>query len=254
MQGLPRARRGTHVNGASASVRVSSAQRWRNKGDEQMATLGASVEFATNAEPRCACVLLLDTSISMSGTPIESLNEGLRVFAEDIQGDYLAKQRAEIAIVTFGDGVQTVQEFVIAGDFHPPALVAEGNNTPMGAGINVAIDLLERRKDEYKRNGVMYYRPWVFMITDGAPTDDWSGAAERVKEEESAGGLAFFAVGVAGGDMDTLARISVRSPIRLDGLKFKELFLWLSESQRRVSGTRPGEQAPLPEVEGWSAV
>ena len=218
-----------------------------------MAKLDAAVEFASNPDPRCACVLLLDTSYSMSGAPIDSLNAGLQVFRDDIQSDDLAKQRAEIAIVTFGESVRTVQDFVIAGAFQPPTLKADGS-TPMGAAINVAIDLVERRKGEYKTNGVMYYRPWVFMITDGAPTDDWTTAASRVKHAEAADGLAFFAVGVSGADMDTLSKISVRSPIRLDGLKFRELFLWLSQSQRRVSGSKPGEQTPLPGLEGWSTV
>jgi hypothetical protein len=42
--------------------------------------LDESVEFAVNPEPRCACVLLLDTSGSMLGDPINALNEGLKVF------------------------------------------------------------------------------------------------------------------------------------------------------------------------------
>jgi hypothetical protein len=37
-------------------------------------------EFALNADPRCACVLLLDTSGSMDGAPIKALNEGLKAF------------------------------------------------------------------------------------------------------------------------------------------------------------------------------
>src|ERR1022692_2452903 len=59
-------------------------------------------EFAENPDPRCACVLLLDTSGSMSGSPIDALNQGLQTFQSDIQEDALAKRRVEIAIVTFG--------------------------------------------------------------------------------------------------------------------------------------------------------
>lgn len=218
-----------------------------------MTNLDAAVEFAENPDPRCACVLLVDTSLSMSGAPIDSLNAGLQVFRDDLREDDLASQRAEIAIVTFGGTVSIVQDFVIAGSFNPPTLAANGN-TPMGEAIDTALDLVERRKVDYKANGVMYYRPWVFMITDGAPNDNWTGAATRVKQAEADNGVAFFAVGVEGADMDTLAKISVRAPIRLDGLKFRELFLWLSQSQKRVSGSKPGEQTPLPETSGWSAV
>lgn len=215
--------------------------------------LEAAVEFATNPEPRCACVLLLDTSGSMGGRPITALNEGLQAFARDVDGDGLARQRVEVSIVTFGGDVTVEQDFVTGARFEPPNLSA-GGGTPMGAAIEQALDLVDARKATYRENGIVYYRPWVFLITDGAPTDDWQRAAERVQAAEEANGVAFFAVGTEGADMDTLGRIAVRSPLTLKGLEFVELFLWLSQSQRRVSASRPGDQAALPPVDGWAAV
>jgi uncharacterized protein YegL len=216
--------------------------------------LDVSVEFATNPEPRCACVLLLDVSGSMSGRPIAALNDGLRAFAEDLGTDALARQRVEVAVVTFGgDGVDVVHDFATAGSFEPSRLSA-GGGTPMGEGIVRAIDLLEARKAQYKSNGVVYYRPWVFLITDGEPTDEWQEAATRVKTAEEANGLAFFTVGVDGANFDVLSKIAVRTPLRLQGLKFVELFVWLSQSQRTVSSSKPGDQTALPSVEGWAAV
>ena len=219
-----------------------------------MTELDAAVEFATNPEPRCACVLLLDVSGSMGGRPIAALNEGLAAFAADLGTDALASQRVEVAVVTFGgNGVEVVQDFVTAGRFEPVRLEASGA-TPMGAGIEQAVTMVEDRKQQYKANGVLYYRPWVFLITDGAPTDQWEGAAERVHSAEQANGLAFFAVGVEGADMEILSRIAVRDPLRLQGLQFVELFVWLSQSQRTVSSSRPGDQTALPTVEGWAVV
>jgi uncharacterized protein YegL len=216
--------------------------------------LDVSVEFATNPEPRCACVLLLDVSGSMSGRAIAALNDGLQAFAADLNGDALARQRVEVAVVTFGgDGVRTVHGFATAGQFEPARLAA-GGGTPMGQAVVTALDLVEARKAQYKANGITYYRPWVFLITDGEPTDDWKGAAERVHAAESANGLAFFAVGVEGANLDVLSQIAVRTPLKLDGLKFVELFVWLSQSQRTVSSSKPGDQTALPSVEGWASV
>jgi len=216
--------------------------------------LDVSVEFATNPEPRCACVLVLDVSGSMSGRAIDALNEGLRAFATDLGSDALARQRVEVAVVSFGgDGVQVVHEFVTAGQFEPSRLRA-GGGTPMGAAIVQALDMVEERKTQYKANGVVYYRPWVFLITDGEPTDEWKEAAMRVKEAEEANGLAFFAVGVEGANLDVLGAIAVRRPLPLQGLKFVELFVWLSQSQRTVSSSKPGDQTALPSVEGWASV
>ena len=218
------------------------------------AQLDVSVEFATNPEPRCACVLLLDVSGSMAGRPVEALNDGLRAFSADLSGDALASQRVEVAVVTFGgNGVQVVHDFATAGQFEPSRLSA-GGGTPMGAAIVEAIDLVEQRKGQYKANGIVYYRPWVFLITDGEPTDDWQEAASRVRTAEEANALAFFAVGVEGANMDVLGSIAVRTPLRLQGLKFVELFVWLSQSQRTVSSSKPGDQTALPSVEGWAAV
>ncbi len=206
-------------------------------------------EFAMNPDPRCACVLLLDTSGSMAGAPLLALNKGLQSFQQDLQEDALAKRRVEVAIVTFGNnGVQKVQDFVTADQFAAPTLVA-GGVTPMGEGINTALDLVTQRKKEYKSNGVAYYQPWVFLITDGAPNpgSPWQEAAERIKAETAAKSLAFFGVGVADADMEVLSQITPRA-IKLDGLRFGELFIWLSQSQKRVSASKPGEQTALPQV------
>jgi uncharacterized protein YegL len=88
------------------------------------------VTFAENPEPRCPCLLLLDTSGSMSGKPIAELNAGLRSFYEELQGDSLAVKRVEVALVSFGP-VRVISEFNTADFFLDPTLEAEGD-TPLG--------------------------------------------------------------------------------------------------------------------------
>src|SRR5438270_910615 len=127
-----------------------------------------NVEFAENPEPRCPCVLLLDTSGSMDGAPIAALNQGLQTFKDNLIKDPLASRRVEVAIVTFDSEVQVLQDFVTADRFPPPVLTAQGG-TDMAGGIQTALGLIQARKTQYRANGVTYYRPWVFMITDGEP-------------------------------------------------------------------------------------
>jgi len=212
----------------------------------------AGLEFAENPEPRCPCVLLLDTSKSMINEPIAALNEGLQAFRAELLKDPLARQRVEIAIITFGGSVQVIQHFVTADGFAAPKLIASGQ-TPMGTGIITALDLIDARKAQYQANGVAYYRPWVFLITDGAPKGEdlevTRQAAQRVRADEADKKVAFFAVGVEGANMKVLTKISVRPPLKLKGLRFVDMFVWLSKSTERVAHSREGEQVALPPVD-----
>ncbi|MCX7406608.1 MAG: VWA domain-containing protein [Planctomycetales bacterium] len=214
-------------------------------------------DFALNPEPRVPCVLLLDVSGSMSGAPITELNAGLAAYREDLLQDSLARRRVEVAIVTFGGTVNTVCEFTTAEGFVPPSLESTGD-TPLGRAVEHGLDLIEGRKQTYRDNGIAYYRPWVFLITDGAPTDDWSAAAERARTGEKKKQFSFFAVGVEGADFDVLKQMSgEKPPLKLKGLSFRELFRWLSTSQQSVSRSAPGTEIPLQDPTasgGWASV
>jgi uncharacterized protein YegL len=216
----------------------------------------ADVTLVDNPEPRCACVLLLDNSGSMLGKPIAQLNAGLKQFRKELGGDALAAKRVEVAIITFGP-VKVVQDFVSAEAFQPSELVVDGG-TPMGEAILEALELVRLRKQQYQANGVAYYRPWVFLVTDGAPTDDWRPAAKAVKEAEKSKAVAFFPVGVEGADMEVLRQLSVRAPLKLKGLMFRELFQWLSNSLSGVSRSQVGERLLLPAPDtspaGWARI
>lgn len=218
--------------------------------------LDEAVEFAENPEPRCPCVLLLDTSGSMQGEAINALNEGLRTFKDDLSKNLLASRRVEVAVVTFDCDVNVVQDFVTADQFEPPPLAAQGL-TNMGAAIHQALDILQARKAQYRTNGVAYYRPWLFMITDGEPQGEpevvLQQVTQRVRDEEANKRVAFFTVGVENANMTRLSEIAVRTPIKLKGLNFTELFLWLSASMSAVSQSQLDEQVALPPV-GWGVL
>ncbi|MGI9428573.1 MAG: vWA domain-containing protein [Bythopirellula sp.] len=217
----------------------------------------ASVEFAENPEPRVPCVLIVDTSTSMHGPRIDELNKGLQVYQQELLGDALAAKRVEVAIVTFGGRVTRLVDFVSATEFQPPKLQVIGG-TPMGGAINEALDMIEERKVSYREHGIAYYRPWAFLITDGEPNDHWKPVASRIAAGEKDKSFCFFAVGVEGANMDVLQEICVRQPLWLQGLKFAELFSWLSNSQQMVSRSTPGEEVPLVDPTsgptGWAQI
>src|SRR6185437_10505977 len=207
-------------------------------------------DFADNPESRCPCMLLLDTSGSMGGEPICQLNEGINTLKMELEIDPLAAKRVEVAMVTFGP-VSYESDFQTVDNFFPKQLIANGD-TPIGAAIRLGIDLVNKRKQLYKERGVGYYKPWIILITDGAPTDAWSHAAQLIKDGERENRFAFFAIGVEGANFDVLRQLSVRQPLKLRGLAFREFFLWLSGSLKTVSSKNPGENNKLLPPTGWA--
>jgi uncharacterized protein YegL len=207
-----------------------------------------------NTSQRLPCVLLIDASGSMDGDPIDQLNQGLKLLEEELKKDDIASQRVQLLVIQFsGDrNVEVLVDWTDAMDFTAPHLVANGM-TPMGDAVRVALAKLEEQKSRYRTNGIAYNRPWLFLLTDGQPTDeDWEQAADESRAAEQAGKLVFFAIG-AGQDADLtkLARFSIRPPQRLQGLKFKELFLWLSRSAGTASKAAQGTNVQLPPPTDW---
>lgn len=215
-----------------------------------------AIEFI-DQQPRCACVLLLDTSGSMSTqvgetSPIAMLNEGLITFRDELSRDDLAQKRVEVAIVEFNSKVNVVHDFIQAQDFSPPTLKAQGA-TVMGEAIQKATEMVGARKRIYKENGVPYYRPWIFMITDGEPTDSIDEAARLIAKGEEDKSFAFFAVGVQNANIEKLKQISFRPPIKLTELNFVEMFIWLSGSMKAVSQSGISDQISM-EMPGWGTL
>ena len=92
----------------------------------------------------------------------------------------------------------------------------------------------------YDGCGITSKRPWIFLISDGEPTDyDWESTARKCCQAQEKKKVVIHAVGTEGANLEKLARFSLNTPKRLTGLKFTEFFLWLSRS---VSAFRSGAQ------------
>jgi uncharacterized protein YegL len=204
----------------------------------------AEIGLAQNPEPRCPCLILTDVSGSMAGKPIAEVNAGQQRLKAKLVEDALACLRVELALVTFNENVTVAIDFCSPDNFNPPTLTASGG-THLGAAILKGLEMLNARTAEYRAAGISYYRPWLMLLTDAESGDDIAEAAQLVKEAESNRRLAFFGIGVLGANMNALGSLSLRPPLCLEGIKFQELFEWLSVNLSSVAVSRPGDQVPL---------
>lgn len=202
-------------------------------------------ELRTNPSARVAVCLVLDTSGSMDGAPINELNKGVRLFVDAIKNDDIAKYAAEIAIVTFGGEVEVYSDFCSIENLKFQDLYAEGG-TPMEEAVSTALDLLETRKREYVDAGIDYYQPWMVIMSDGQPDYPPNNSSSITYNMAKNRKLSCFQLGIGdGADMQTLAKFSPRAPLRLKGLNFEGFFEWLSKSIQAVSQSTVGDEVKL---------
>jgi uncharacterized protein YegL len=215
------------------------------------------VQLIDNSEQRTPLALVLDCSGSMEGAAIDQLNKGLALLAQELKADSIASKRVRLLILEFGgaDEARVAGDWIDAMEFTAPALTANGT-TPTGQAVDLALSKIEEEKQRFKQAGVAYTRPWLFLMSDGSPTDEWQGAADRCRQAEKANKVAIFPIAVGDeANAATLGEFSSKGEPavkRLNGLKFRELFLWLSASMKVVSQSRPGGQIQLPTTDNWS--
>ena len=142
-------------------------------------------DLVENPTPRVPVTLCLDTSGSMMGDKIRELVEGVNLFYDAIDEDDDAHDAAEVSIVEFNSSVSLIQDFASIERLNPIDAINATGGTALGEGVNLALDTLERRKTVYSGAGVLYYQPWLVLMTDGQPNGssaELERAVHRVTE------------------------------------------------------------------------
>ena len=204
-----------------------------------------------NPSQRCACVLVVDTS--MRGQPVDELNKCVSQFIHEMRSDEMAAVSVELGMVTAGREAQEEMPITPILNVGSAPLLQAGEGRSLGGAVEMALNMLDNCKQEYKSAGVPYYQPWLVIISDGEPTDDWQSVAVRAKKLADAKKLVVLSVGVSGADMNILSQFSSQPARALDGLKFKEFFVWLSESMVSVLRSTTAN-VPLPPANSSSAI
>lgn len=190
-----------------------------------------------NFQKPCLCVLVLDVSSSMEGTPILELNGALKEFYNSINQDDEAAEKLEICIITFGSEVKCIQEPAKVDDFKMPSLVANGT-TKLVDGIKLAIKQVELRKEYYKKHSPQYSRPMILIMTDGEPDSDQDviGLSAIIRSDMIAKKYTLHVLGTSGYNYSKIATFCPKELIYGIGSNYSRFFKWLSRSTDELSG------------------
>ena len=189
-------------------------------------------------------------------TRLEALQAGVEEFYRSLQEHEDAKDSAEISLVTFDSEAKCIQDFGWLEKVKSIPKLKTNGDTHMGEGINLALDLLVQRKEEYKETGVDYFQPWLVIMTDGIPNGNQAEldrAIERVNKMVDAKKLVVIPIAVGDdADMEVLKRFhSEVGPKRLQGVQFKQFFKHLGASVKICSQSIPGEEDELTAMISW---
>jgi uncharacterized protein YegL len=185
--------------------------------------------MAESTGRRLPVYLLLDTSASMYGEPIEAIRQGVKALLADLRSDPYALETAYLSVITFSSSAQQVCPLTELLAFQEPNLSASGSTA-----LGDALRLLEQAMDKEVRKSTdtqpVDWKPLVFLMTDGQPTDNWTSAADRIKQKKPANIIAC----AAGPDADSslLKRIT-EDVVELKTLQpetLRAFFKWISRS------------------------
>ena len=201
------------------------------------------------SEHHMALLFLLDTSGSMGATipntntsPISELTDALNRFKVEVCKDEHTKDILDIAIVEFNNTYKVIQEFSPIEYMKPVELQAYGQ-TYMNDALEVAVNMVTERSRFYRRSGAEPYKPWIVLISDGAPFDDIRNMAQKINALVGEEKLAFWSLAVPGANSEILHMLSGKRVLNLAGYDFKGFLDWANKSMRAVSQSSPGEKA-----------
>jgi uncharacterized protein YegL len=169
----------------------------------------------------------------MTGQPIEQVRQGLRALLDDLATEPMAIETVYLSVITFNSTAQQLMPLTELMQFKEPQIQANGA-TALGAALRLLKDCLtkEVRKNTVEQKGD--WKPLVFLMTDGMPTDSWEQAADELKKEKIANLIAFAAG--PGADVNNLKRLTeiVLKSDELSPGALKAFFQWMSQSILRT--------------------
>lgn len=194
--------------------------------------------------------LLLDTSGSMYGEPIEAVKNGVDMLLSALKQDPYALETVNLSIITFASDAKQVSPLTELSQFQTPRLAASGQ-TALGAALSLLAERVDQEVEKTTAEKKGDWKPLVFIMSDGAPTDDVTRGIEELKNRKF--GMIVACAAGKDANADVLQRIT-ETVVKLDTLEnesIRAFFKWVSASVSAGSvkvdgGNEVGDLSELP--------
>lgn len=201
-----------------------------------------------NFSRRLPVYLLLDTSGSMQGEPIEAVRQGIKALLMELRTDPQALETAYISVITFNSVATQQCPLTELISFKEPQIEANGL-TSLGAGLELLSECIENEVVKNSPTVKGDWRPLVFILTDGVPTDTWEDQAQKLKSSKPANIIACGAGADANANVLKQITDNVIMLNNLSAGDLSQFFKWVSDSIKLSSNSldaKPNQPIDLP--------
>ena len=178
---------------------------------------------------RLPVYLLLDTSGSMSGEPIEAVKNGVQIMISSLRQNPQAIETAFLSVITFDSTAQQIIPLTDLASFQMVDIKATGV-TALGEALKLVAHKIDNEVQKTTTEQKGDWKPLVFIMTDGIPTDDWQSGLNEFKKSKVAFTVACAAG--SGADANILKQITdnVVSLDTADSASIGKFFQWVTAS------------------------
>lgn len=178
---------------------------------------------------RLPVYLVLDTSGSMAGEPIEAVKNGLSTLLTALRSDPHALETAFLSIITFDSDAKQVVPLTDLASFQEPSLTAQGV-TSLGEALTLVSSCIDKEVMRSSPEQKGDWKPLVFFMTDGQPTDDWQRGLNKFKTKKA--GMVVACAAGSGADVSLLKQITENVVMldTADKATITAYFKWVSSS------------------------